>query len=125
MNKYKSIKINGKVELVHRIVMEKHLGRILTKEEIVHHIDGDKSNNEIDNLMLFPTKKAHTKFHHKQGDLNSIADFNKIFLIDGKLKCYKCRKLKELTEFHKDKSKHFGIIGICKTCYNKNRKKSI
>jgi len=124
MNKYKAKKINGKTKQVHRIVMEKYLKRGLTKEEVVHHIDGDKSNNDINNLRLFPNKKEHAKFHHEQGDLNSIADLNTVELIDGKLKCNKCGKLKDLSEFHKDKSKHFGRIGKCKTCYNKSRRKS-
>ncbi len=48
----------------HRLVMEKHLGRYLTKKEVVHHIDGVILNNHISNLMLFPTNSAHIKFHH-------------------------------------------------------------
>ena len=49
----------------HRLVVEKKIGRYLKKEEAVHHIDGDKSNNQIENLMLFPTHKEHMKFHTK------------------------------------------------------------
>jgi 5-methylcytosine-specific restriction endonuclease McrA len=30
--------------------------------------------------------------------------------------CYKCQCTKELTAFHKDKSKHDGLEGICKSC---------
>lgn len=47
----------------HRAVMEAHIGRKLLKQEHVHHIDGDKSNNKISNLMLFPTNSAHQKYH--------------------------------------------------------------
>ena len=49
----------------HRLVIEKHLGRKLTSDETVHHIDFNKQNNKIDNLMLFPTKLSHTRFHQK------------------------------------------------------------
>lgn len=38
--------------LKHRIEMAKYLNRPLTKNESVHHIDGDKENNNIDNLQL-------------------------------------------------------------------------
>ncbi len=38
--------------LVHRLVMAESLGRNLTTKETVHHIDGDKLNNELSNLQL-------------------------------------------------------------------------
>jgi hypothetical protein len=36
-----------------RAIMESHLGRPLSDKEIVHHIDGDESNNTLPNLMVF------------------------------------------------------------------------
>ena len=50
----------------HRLVMEKYLGRILTKEEVVHHRDGNRLNNRINNLILFPSNSAHQLFHNKE-----------------------------------------------------------
>ena len=52
---------NGYV-LEHRLVMEKKLGCYLTREEVVHHIDGNKKNNVISNLMLFPNHVEYNKF---------------------------------------------------------------
>lgn len=46
----------------HRKVMEEHLGRKLSSNEIVHHIDGDKSNNDISNLMVV-SRAEHLNIH--------------------------------------------------------------
>ena len=48
--------------LVHRRVMEEKLGRKLKSSEIVHHIDGNKLNNDPDNLMLVTRKELFYKF---------------------------------------------------------------
>ena len=49
----------------HRVVMEKHLGRYLLPTEVVHHIDGNKENNNIVNLLLFPNNSEHMKLEYK------------------------------------------------------------
>lgn len=62
---YKVIKINGKYKYEHREIMEKFLGRKLNKDEVVHHKDGNKLNNSIDNLELM-SKREHDYFHYCQ-----------------------------------------------------------
>ena len=47
----------------HILVAEKILGRPLKKEEVVHHKDGKRNNNDPSNLLVFKTKADHTSFH--------------------------------------------------------------
>ena len=57
---------NGYV-LAHRVIMENHLGRLLNTDEIIHHIDGNKKNNLINNLEIM-NYKSHCKHHaNKRG----------------------------------------------------------
>lgn len=54
--------------LVHRRLVENKIGRKLKNNEVVHHIDGNKLNNNINNLKLM-TRKEHIEIHRK--DLES------------------------------------------------------
>lgn len=49
----------------HRLVVEKSLGRILERSEIVHHRNGDTLDNSIDNLEIV-NRSDHMKIHHRE-----------------------------------------------------------
>lgn len=121
--KYKPRKIDGKKYDEHRLVFEKHLGRKLKSEEVVHHIDGDKGNNLLSNLMLFPTKSAHTKFHMKNGDLKLMHGQNKKKIKNEKLQCFHCHLWKEPDKFVTRRKAHLGVLGICRECRKIERNK--
>ena len=59
---YLQTTVRRKRVLYHRWVMENYLNRPLKATEKVHHIDGNKLNNSIDNLVLM-TDQIHSKTH--------------------------------------------------------------
>ena len=55
----------------HVLVAETALGRLLRDDEVVHHIDGDKSNNSPENLAVM-TRAEHSHYHAMVRQNNKI-----------------------------------------------------
>jgi len=69
---YVRVKRGRKYPYEHRLVMEESLGRKLSLNEDVHHIDGNKLNNSLNNLEIL-SKSEHTKLHGSKGEENNFA----------------------------------------------------
>lgn len=61
-SKYRTVQRNGMTYLEHRWVMEQHIGRRLETWEQVHHINHNRFDNRIENLMIV-TQEEHALLH--------------------------------------------------------------
>ena len=59
---YWYVSIHGRKIALHRWVTEQMLGRTLSADEVVHHVDGDPLNNDPDNLVVL-TRAEHARLH--------------------------------------------------------------
>jgi len=106
-SKGNSTRKNGMM-LEHRYVISQKFGRPLTSSETVHHRDNDRTNNKIDNLMLFRSLGEHARFH-----MGGIAKLEN----DGTYSCEKsvptqvCKQCGKLTENKKYCSYRCSAVG--------------
>ena len=63
--------INGKRKRLHIYMYEKYHGQI-KNGKVVHHIDGNKLNNNIENLTIVD-KKEHSRYHGLRIDKTILA----------------------------------------------------
>ena len=106
----------------HVLVAEKILNRYLNKGECVHHIDGNKMNNNINNLMIFATNGDHIAYHK---GIKAILNENGVYYCPDKGFCINNKtNRKNMCPFCNKNIKSIDAM-MCLECYNKERAKHI
>jgi hypothetical protein len=74
----------GNYRKEHFVIAEEKIGRPLKKGEIVHHIDGDKLNNNLDNLDVLGSESEHRSTHNSfNGLMTRLVNQNIVLYKDG------------------------------------------
>lgn len=105
---------------IHQLQAEKKLNRNLKDGECVHHIDENKYNNDIDNLIVFKTIADHIGFHkgdqiHKENDV-WVAEINTLATTSHGARMNKCPCCGKLKSFN---------ANMCFDCHSKEKAKNI
>lgn len=103
--KGRKVRPNGTM-LEHRYVAEKSLGRQLQTGEVVHHIDGNPSNNTANNLIVFASLTDHTRFH-ATGKLEKQLD-GTYTSPENLIPCKVCQKLTKNKKYCSNICMRFG-----------------
>lgn len=103
---YRMMSINGACVRVHRYVMEQHLGRKLRSDEVVHHKDGNKQNNDISNLeIVSPSEHPYKHCSYRN---------------DKEKTCNRCKVVKPLEDFNRSNACKDGRASFCRVCKNES-----
>ena len=95
-------RINGSQRLLHRFIMEQYIQRKLFFNECVHHLNGDKTDNQIENLKIM-FRDEHTRLHQAIIGKCHIENCEKNLHAKGY--CLKHYKL-QWNKAHKQKEQH-------------------
>lgn len=64
-SRYRKLTIDGRTVSEHRHIVEQALGRALRPDEVVHHKNGDRYDNRLENLEVL-SHQAHSEHHNQK-----------------------------------------------------------
>jgi len=68
---YLMYEVGGRSVLRHRLIAERALGKPLPKGAEIHHVDGDRGNDDTSNLVICPSRAYHQLLHRRQRALDA------------------------------------------------------
>lgn len=102
----------------HILIAEKALGKPLPDGVVVHHHDGDRSNNDPSNLVICENNAYHMLLHKRQRVLDAGGDPNTHKL------CWCCKRALPFERFSTTTKTGDGLSGQCRECTNVRRRAS-
>jgi len=101
---------DGDTYRIHRIIVERVLGKPLPDGAQVHHVDGNKRNNAHSNLVVCHDAAYHRLLHYRLRVRRAGGNPN----TDGVCGC--CGLVKPLVQFNRRGAVKHGISSACKSC---------
>jgi hypothetical protein len=108
---YNTLREGGKRKHAHLVVYRRHFGAV-PEGYVVHHVDGNHKNNNINNLRCVTVAEhhlIHSNFKHLDGVWHKL--------------CVDCKTLKKVDDFYQSKDTKrkdcflgFVVAHICKDC---------
>ena len=112
---YVAIAKNGKKKQAHVLIVEALLGHALPAGAEVHHVNENKSDNTLTNLVVCPSRAYHKLLHQRQDAMTACGN-------PSHRKCPFCKEYgAPETMTHSKHGRHY-YHAACKTAYGQSRR---